>query len=230
MIASLKFRMICRALPFFKNLQSTSPTGSTLTYSIAPSTEFKINSATGQITTVGAVTTTGLRIVTVTATDANGLSSTASVQINVQGNAATGTCTSSLAANSVTQSINVASGASTAPAGSTVGTITPSGGTSPYTYTLLSGNFVVSAAGVVTTSTALAPGVYTGTVRVTDSTGASVVSTITLTVQSNLQNPTVNVLNTRCINGVFPALSNVATIVAATGTPQFTYSISPLDT
>ncbi|GAU91169.1 hypothetical protein RvY_03478-2 [Ramazzottius varieornatus] len=216
---------------FIGYVVASSPTGSTLTYSISPSTQLQINAQTGLITNAAPITANQLILATVTATDANGLATTTSVQVNA-------VCNTQNSLALPTTSFTVSS-CSLVPSGTQVGTLAPTGGTAPYTYTVISGNFAVSSAGIVTTTTSAVQGIQTLVVQVNDQTGGSATGIVSLTITCTtptasgvIANPNLNIPASSCVNNqavggtvVSPPLVGLASF----GSPPYTFAISGTD-
>ena len=122
---------------------------------------FSVTSPT--LTFVSAPTAVGVYLITVTATDAHGLTGSTTFTITVSDSSDASTVTA--AATAVTASTYGTSNAA-------VTTVTGGGGTGPYTYTVSpSAVLSVSNAGVVSTVGSAAAGIYHANVTVTDSAG-----------------------------------------------------------
>jgi hypothetical protein len=121
--------------------------------------------ATPTLTFVSAPTTTGVYIITVTATDANGLTGSNTFTLTVTDASDTSTVTASA-------SPVVASTYGTANAAVT--TVTAGGGTGPYTFAITpSAVLSISTTGVVSTLASAQAGTYRAAVTVTDSLAAA---------------------------------------------------------
>lgn len=94
-------------------------------------------------------------------------------------------------------------------------TIASTGGTSPYTYSLNGG-----AAGSSSTFSSLTAGSYT--ITVTDA------NACTTTVPVTITQPAALVLTTSSVNAICTAANGSATVNATGGTPNYTYSWSPV--
>jgi gliding motility-associated-like protein len=169
---------------------TASPSGGTpgYTYSWAPSGG-------------NAATATGLAggNYTVTVTDANGCSTTQSTTITQSS-----VLTSSITSITNTLCFGDANGNAT---------VTPNGGTSPYTYSWTSG-------GTAATENNLAAGSYT--VTVTDNTGCTGTSSVTIT-QPALLTASATSTNVSCFGGT----NGTATVVGSGGNPVYTFAWTP---
>jgi len=117
--------------------------------------------ATPTLTFVTAPTTTGVYIITVTATDANGLTGS---------NTFTLTVTDSTDTSTVTASATAVTPSTFGTANTAVTTVTAGGGTGPYTYSTTASALSVSSTGVVSIGSSAQAGSYAGNVTITDST------------------------------------------------------------
>lgn len=147
-------------------------------------------------------TATGLAVGTYTCTikDANGCSTTKSVTITQPSSGITAT----------TSKTDVScNGGSNGTA-----TVTPSGGTAPYTYSWS------PSGGTAATATGLAAGTYT--VTITDANACSATRSVTITQPTTLS-ATASSTNVSCNGGT----NGTATVTVSGGTPAFTYSWSP---
>ncbi len=134
---------------------SASPATGGLVYTVASPT----------LSFVTAPTATGVYIITVTATDANGRTGSTTFTLTVSDSSDTSTVTAS--ATAITASIY-------GTANPAVTTVTGGGGTGPYTYAITpSAVFSVSNAGVVSIPGTVQAGTYYAEVTVTDSTGSA---------------------------------------------------------
>jgi uncharacterized protein (TIGR03437 family) len=134
---------------------SASPATGGLVYTVASPT----------LSFVTAPTAYGVYLITVTATDAHGVTGSTTFTLTVTDGSDTSTVTA--AATAVTASTYGTSNAA-------VTTVTGGGGTGPYTYTVTpSAVFSVSATGVVSTVANAASGIYHAYVTVTDSLAAA---------------------------------------------------------
>ena len=174
---------------FFDGGATASVTGGTSPYTYAWS-----NSATTQ-----SITGVGAGIYNVTITDANGCTATSSVTIT-QPSALT---------SAITSLTNIACNGGTAG----LATVTPSGGTSPYTF------LWDAAAGSQTTATANGLGAGTYTVTITDVNGCTTTSSATIS-EPTLLVATTNSLNSSC-NVVCDGSVGSS---ASGGTAPYTYS------
>ncbi|MBL7771591.1 MAG: gliding motility-associated C-terminal domain-containing protein [Chitinophagaceae bacterium] len=144
---------------------------------------------------------------TVTVTDDNGCTSTATINIT-QPNALT-------AVGNVTQNA-LCNGDCNGTA-----TITPSGGTSPYNYTIAGpGTPVINASGATGNASALCAGIYT--VQVTDANTCTTAITITITEPGVLTAVSALTNNPTCTN----ACNGGGTVTPAGGTSPYNYTIS----
>lgn len=134
---------------------SASPTPSGLVYTVA----------SPALTFVTAPTSTGVYLITVTATDAHGISGSTTFTLTV---------TDSGDSSTVTAAATLVTASTYGTSNSAVTTVTGGAGTGPYTYTVSpSAVFSVSASGVVSTLASAAAGIYTASVTVTDSLSAT---------------------------------------------------------
>jgi uncharacterized protein (TIGR03437 family) len=131
-----------------------SPSTGGLTYAVAGSTPWAL-------TFTDAPTPTGYYVILVTATDANGLTGSTTLNLNVTGGSA------------IVLSASTVMPASYGTANAAVTTVSASGGIAPYTYavtTPVTSNVAVSAAGVVSALSSEAAGYVQVDITVTDST------------------------------------------------------------
>ncbi len=202
------------AIASFTPVTATGGTGA-LSFTVAPAlpTGLVMNSA-GLISGTPSVSSVST-VYTATATDTNGATGTATFTILVNGPVS---ATQAIAARSVT-------------ANSTIIPFTPviaGGGTAPYTYTispaLSSGLAINGTTGEITgtPAAAVAPTVYTVTVR--DSINAPATATFTLTVNTSVL--AVQAIASRAITAGAAATA-FRPITAILGTPGYTFTINP---
>lgn len=201
-----------------ENRGTTAITSGTINWQVGSGALTNVNYTSNQLTAVGSldtvfVTVTGLvngsNTITVNSTTVNGT--------NPDDNTCNDTKTLTITVGSGS-GITVASTINTQP-GCTAATgkitVTPTGGTAPYTYTLNNGT--PQSTGVFNN---LAAGTYTYTV--TDNTGCSGTGTVTLA-----SNVTIAVTSTQSAQVTCNGQSNAAISVAATGGQStYTYSIN----
>jgi len=195
--------------------QGTSPYRYAVTSGLLPA-GLTMNTATGAITGTPAANTSGSYQLTVTATDSANfpITGTVSFTLTVAGGL-------------------VVSSSGTAPysgvygtADSSLTTITATGGTFPYTYTLTgpsplpSGLSIDPATGVISISSTIAAGRYQVTVTATDSSSPALTGTVNFDIVVALL-----VSNTTPVAGANGAGSNITTVSATGGTGAITYTL-----
>jgi Bacterial Ig-like domain (group 3)/Putative Ig domain len=200
----------------FIPVQGSGGTG-TLTYSETPTLPpgIAMNNNTGGITGLPTATSSATTY-TVTVTDQNGATATATFVLSVNGsvNAATVVASTTLTAGQTSVSFVP---------------VTGGGGTTPYSFsvspTLPAGLALSSSTGAVTGSPTTATAARSYTVTVTDQNGATATAGFSLTVSPSVTATTV-VASTTLTQNVAAALFTPVTGGAGTG--ALTYSVSPI--